>query len=110
MDAPIGASAQVEHADDLRLPAFAHALLLFLRYRNATSGTPGVGLRRDRRFNRIHAVVGASHHCVVTHPSDLYVALAALDAVVRLSGGSGERTMPLVDFHLDPSSIRTTRA
>jgi CO/xanthine dehydrogenase FAD-binding subunit len=40
----------------------------------------------------------------------LYVALAALDAVVRLSGGSGERTMPLVDFHLDPSSIRNTRA
>ena len=53
-------------------------------------------------FNRIHAILGASPSCVATHPSDMCVALAALDAVVHLQGPSGTRTVPIVDFHRLP--------
>jgi len=53
-------------------------------------------------FNRIHAILGASPACVATHPSDMCVALAALDAIVHLDGPEGARTVPLVDFHRLP--------
>jgi xanthine dehydrogenase YagS FAD-binding subunit len=64
--------------------------------------TPGSGCGAIDGYNRIHAILGASEHCIATHPSDMCVALAALDAVVRLSGAQGERTVPLTDFHLLP--------
>ena len=54
---------------------------------------------RSRVFNRNHAILGASAACVATHPSDMCVALAALDAIVHLRSTGGERTVPLVDFH-----------
>jgi xanthine dehydrogenase YagS FAD-binding subunit len=63
---------------------------------------PGQGCDAIEGFNRMHAILGASHSCVATHPSDMCVALAALDAVVHLSGPDGERTVPLTDFHLLP--------
>jgi xanthine dehydrogenase YagS FAD-binding subunit len=63
---------------------------------------PGAGCSALDGYNRIHAVLGTSEHCIATHPSDLSVALAALDAVVRLSGRSGERTVPFNDFHVTP--------
>jgi xanthine dehydrogenase YagS FAD-binding subunit len=53
-------------------------------------------------FNRIHAILGASPACVATHPSDMCVALAALDAVVHLRSASGERTVALCDLHRLP--------
>jgi xanthine dehydrogenase YagS FAD-binding subunit len=53
-------------------------------------------------FNRYHAILGASPACVATHPSDMCVALAALDAIVHLRGTSGERTVPLCDLHRLP--------
>ncbi|MFB6445991.1 FAD binding domain-containing protein [Bradyrhizobium tunisiense] len=53
-------------------------------------------------FNRYHAILGASPHCIATHPSDMCVALAALDATVHLAGGGGERSVPLTDFHRLP--------
>ena len=52
--------------------------------RAATSATPGQGCDAIDGFNRIHAILGASPACVATHPSDMCVALAALDAVVHL--------------------------
>src|SRR5207237_10588200 len=52
--------------------------------------------------NRIHAVRGASEHCIATHPSDMCVALAALDATVHVSGPRGNRTIAFADFHLVP--------
>jgi xanthine dehydrogenase YagS FAD-binding subunit len=55
-------------------------------------------------FNRIHAILGASDNCIATHPSDMCVALAALDAVVRVRGASGEREMPINSFHLLPGN------
>ncbi len=53
-------------------------------------------------FNRIHAILGASPACVATHPSDMCVALAALDAVVHLEGHDGVRTLKLTELHRLP--------
>ncbi len=63
---------------------------------------PGQGCDAVDGFNRNHAILGASPACVATHPSDMCVALAALDAVVHLRGRGGERTVPLVDLHRLP--------
>ncbi|QBE65987.1 FAD binding domain-containing protein [Pseudoduganella lutea] len=63
---------------------------------------PGQGCDAIGGFNRMHAILGASAHCVATHPSDMCVALAALDAVVHLQGTGGTRAVPLVSFHLLP--------
>ncbi|HLZ57019.1 MAG TPA: xanthine dehydrogenase family protein subunit M [Ktedonosporobacter sp.] len=52
--------------------------------------------------NRSHAILGGSKQCIATHPSDMCVALVALDAVLQLEGPAGKRTLPLVDFHLEP--------
>ncbi|WP_027529688.1 xanthine dehydrogenase family protein subunit M [Bradyrhizobium sp. WSM3983] len=53
-------------------------------------------------LNRNHAILGASNSCIATNPSDMSVALAALDALVHIAGPSGERTMALTDFHRLP--------
>jgi xanthine dehydrogenase YagS FAD-binding subunit len=53
-------------------------------------------------FNRNHAILGASRFCVATHPSDMCVALAALDAVVHVEGPHGSRTIKLVNLHRLP--------
>ncbi|WP_419814564.1 FAD binding domain-containing protein [Glacieibacterium sp.] len=63
---------------------------------------PGAGCDAAGGFNRIHAILGASEACVATHPSDMCVALAALDAVVHLRSADGERQVPMADFHLLP--------
>lgn len=63
---------------------------------------PGQGCDAIGGFNRIHAILGASPACVATHPSDMCVALAALDAVVHLKHSTGTRTLPLVDLHRLP--------
>ncbi|KQS03846.1 molybdopterin dehydrogenase [Sphingomonas sp. Leaf357] len=64
--------------------------------------TPGQGCDAIDGFNRIHAIVGASPACVATHPSDMCVALAALDATVHLEGGRGRRSLPFADLHRLP--------
>ena len=64
--------------------------------------SPGEGCDAIEGFNRIHAILGASPACVATHPSDMCVALAALDAIVHLSSASGERTVALCDLHTLP--------
>jgi xanthine dehydrogenase YagS FAD-binding subunit len=64
---------------------------------------PGSGCDAIDGFNRIHAILGASPSCVATHPSDMCVALAALDASVQVEGGKGRRTIKLVDFHRLPT-------
>jgi len=63
---------------------------------------PGTGCDARDGFNRNHAILGASPACVATHPSDMCVALAALDATVHLRGADGDRTMKLVDLHRLP--------
>jgi xanthine dehydrogenase YagS FAD-binding subunit len=63
---------------------------------------PGSGCPALDGCNRIHAVLGTSDHCIATHASDMCVALAALDASVRLDGPQGERVVPLAEFHTLP--------
>lgn len=63
---------------------------------------PGSGCDARGGFTRYHAIFGASPACIATHPSDMAVALAALDARVHLAGAQGTRVVPLVDFHLLP--------
>ena len=63
---------------------------------------PGTGCDAIEGFNRMHAILGASAACVATHPSDMAVALAALDASVTVEGRNGARDIPLVDFHVLP--------
>jgi xanthine dehydrogenase YagS FAD-binding subunit len=65
---------------------------------------PGSGCSAIEGHNRIHAVLGTSNQCIATSPGDMPVALVALDATVRVSGPQGERTIPLVDFHLLPGA------
>ena len=74
---------------------------------------PGSGCDALGGFNRIHAILGASASCIATHPSDMCVALAALDATVRVQGPGGEREIPFADFHRlpgDTPQIETTLA
>ena len=63
---------------------------------------PGSGCSAIGGATRGHAVLGASEHCIATHPSDMAVALAALDAQVHVLGVDGERTIPFVDLHRLP--------
>ena len=63
---------------------------------------PGSGCGALEGFNRIHAIFGASQQCIATHPSDMCVALAALDAVVQVEGPQGSRSVPFADFHRLP--------
>lgn len=65
---------------------------------------PGSGCDAIEGFNRYHAVLGASEQCVATHPSDMCVAMAVLDALVHVAGPDGERVVPLIDFHVLPDS------
>src|SRR5690349_12791644 len=63
---------------------------------------PGTGCPARDGINRMHAVLGASEHCVATHPSDMCVALLALEADVHVTGPRGELTIPFADFHRLP--------
>ncbi|WP_102960881.1 FAD binding domain-containing protein [Mangrovicella endophytica] len=63
---------------------------------------PGSGCDARGGFNRYHAILGASPHCVATNPSDMSVALAALDARIHVSSASGTRIIALGDFHRLP--------
>jgi xanthine dehydrogenase YagS FAD-binding subunit len=64
--------------------------------------SPGTGCSALGGYTRYHAILGASEHCVATHPSDLAVALAVLDAQVRVLGPEGERVVPFGELHRLP--------
>lgn len=63
---------------------------------------PGSGCSALGGINRMHAILGTSEHCIATHPSDMCVALAALEARVLVAGTGGERTIAFADFHRLP--------
>jgi xanthine dehydrogenase YagS FAD-binding subunit len=65
---------------------------------------PGSGCPAREGYHRNLAILGASEACIATHPSDMAVALVALDAVVRVQGSNGERTIPLIGFHRLPGA------
>jgi xanthine dehydrogenase YagS FAD-binding subunit len=65
---------------------------------------PGSGCSAIDGHNRIHAILGTSEHCVATHPSDMAVAMMALEATVHIRGPQGERAVPLNQFYFVPGS------
>ena len=82
-----------------RCPYFRELLFAPCNKRN-----PGSGCAAMDGDNRRHAILGGSDACIATHPSDLAVALAALDAVITLHGPNGERPVKATDFHLLPGN------
>jgi xanthine dehydrogenase YagS FAD-binding subunit len=100
----LGASPQLRH-----MASMGGNLLQRVRcsyFRDTTSACnkrePGSGCAALEGFNRGHAILGTSERCIATHPSDVAVALVALDAVVRTEGPSGARAIPIDDFFLLP--------
>ena len=103
----VGASAQIRNMatvggnilQRMRCAYFYDATGSHCNKREQSSGCDAIG-----GFNRYHAIFGTSEHCIATHPSDMCVALAALDATVHLDGPGGKRSVPVVDFHLLPGA------
>lgn len=77
-------------------------------FRDVTAGcnkrAPSSGCAALQGFNRAHAILGTSDHCVATHPSDVAVAFAALEATEHLLGPDGERGVAFADFQLQPGN------
>jgi xanthine dehydrogenase YagS FAD-binding subunit len=63
---------------------------------------PGSGCPAKDGYNRMHAILGSSEHCIAVFPSDMCVALGALDAQINVSGVNGDKTIPFGDFHRLP--------
>jgi len=69
---------------------------------NCNKRIPGSGCPAIEGFNRIHAILGGSDQCIATHPSDMNVALVALEATVLVEGAKGKRSIPFEEFHVVP--------
>ncbi|MEV6563566.1 FAD binding domain-containing protein [Streptomyces kronopolitis] len=100
----LGASAQLRN-----MASMGGNLMQRVRcsyYRDAESAcnkrVPGSGCSALEGVHRGHAILGTSEHCIATHPSDMAVALVALDAVVHVEGVHGARTLRIDDFFLLP--------
>ncbi|HEU4341703.1 MAG TPA: xanthine dehydrogenase family protein subunit M [Candidatus Binatia bacterium] len=65
---------------------------------------PGTGCPAITGTNRMLAILGTSEHCIATNPSDMCVAMAALEATIHVQGSNGVRAIPIGDFHLLPGS------
>src|SRR5438128_12532391 len=65
---------------------------------------PGSGCAAITGANRSLAILGASEHCIATNPSDMNVAMAALEATIHVQGPKGERSIPIADFHVLPGN------
>jgi xanthine dehydrogenase YagS FAD-binding subunit len=75
--------------------------------------TPGAGCAALTGFTRNHAILGTSPQCIATHPSDMCVALTALDATVEVESTRGTRRIPIGEFHVPPGNtphVETTLA
>jgi xanthine dehydrogenase YagS FAD-binding subunit len=75
-----------------------------LSYTQCNKRTPGSGCAAIDGPNRIHAILGTSDHCIATHPSDMAVAMMALEVRIHILGQQGEREVPIGDFYLLPGS------
>lgn len=73
-------------------------------YSECNKRNPGSGCAAIKGFNRIHAILGASESCIATNPSDMNVALAAVNATIHVQGPKGRRSIALRDFHLLPGA------
>lgn len=100
----MGASAQLRNMATTggNLMQRTRCYYFYDRAAHCNKRAPGSGCDAIDGFNRIHAILGTSPNCIATHPSDMCVAMAALDAVVQVTGKSGARSIPLIDFHRLP--------
>jgi xanthine dehydrogenase YagS FAD-binding subunit len=71
-------------------------------YTQCNKRSPGSGCAAIGGFTRSHAILGGSDHCIATNPSDMNVALAALDASIHVRGPNGQREIAIGDFHTLP--------
>ncbi len=101
-----GASAQLRNAatDGGNLMQRTRCYYFYDTATPCNKREPGSGCSAIKGFNRIHAILGTSEHCIATHPSDMSVALAALDATVKTRGKEGERSIPMLEFHRLPGN------
>ncbi|MDT5000661.1 MAG: xanthine dehydrogenase YagS FAD-binding subunit [Mycobacterium sp.] len=102
----LSASAQLRNMASIGGNLMQRPRCLYFRDVSASCNrrTPGSGCAAVNGLNRGHAILGASEQCVATHPSDLAVALVALDAVVITRDGSGERQIPIGQFFRQPGT------
>lgn len=101
-----GASAQIRNAATVGGNLLQRTRCLYF-YDPATccnKRAPGTGCAALNGVNRMHAIFGASKQCIATHPSDLCVALEALDASVLIAGRNGSRTLPFDALHRLPGN------
>ena len=100
----LGASAQLRHMASIGGNLLQRVRCSYFRDVGCPCNKrdPGTGCSAIDGINRGHAILGSSEHCIATHPSDLAVALVALDAVVRVEGPLGDRAIPIDDFFLLP--------
>jgi xanthine dehydrogenase YagS FAD-binding subunit len=75
-----------------------------LAYTECNKRTPGSGCAAIDGHNRTHAILGTSDHCIATHPSDMAVAMTALEARIHMVGTAGERDVPIAEFYLLPGT------
>lgn len=73
-------------------------------YRECNKRVPGSGCAAIHGYNRIHSILGGSDQCIASHPSDMAVALAALEAVIQMQGPQGKRSIAIADLHRLPGS------
>ena len=99
-----GASGQIRNMATVggNLMQRTRCLYFYDHVARCNKRTPGAGCDAIDGFNRMHAILGASGHCIATHPSDMCVPLVALDARVNMIGPNGERSIALNDFHRLP--------
>jgi xanthine dehydrogenase YagS FAD-binding subunit len=102
----LSASAQLRNMASIGGNLLQRPRCLYFRDVSAACNrrSPGAGCSAVGGRNRTHAILGTSDACVATHPSDLAVALTALDAAVVLRGSDGESRMPLADFYRRPGT------
>ncbi|MFD0785877.1 FAD binding domain-containing protein, partial [Micromonospora azadirachtae] len=100
----LGASPQLRHMASVAGNLMQRVRCSYFRDTEAPCNkrAPGTGCSAMEGVNRGHAVLGTSECCIATHPSDLGVALTALDAVVQTEGPAGQRSIPIDDFYLLP--------
>jgi xanthine dehydrogenase YagS FAD-binding subunit len=100
----LGASAQLRNMASMGGNLLQRTRCSYFRDVHAACNkrVPGSGCAALEGINRGHAILGTSEQCIATHPSDLAVALVALDAIVHTDGPHGERAIPIDDFFLLP--------
>jgi xanthine dehydrogenase YagS FAD-binding subunit len=101
-----GASGQIRNMASVggNLMQRTRCLYFYDYAANCNKRRPGSGCDAIDGFNRMHAILGASESCIATHPSDMCVALAALDTTVHVEGRNGKRAIPFNDFHRLPGN------